>query len=142
MAESKEKNSTTNGNENNSNKQPKHIEFLQGSAHTVQGEHVTVNQGGVQYVTGNTVEIDQGGAIAIKADSTSMKQSSAFLVQSSQTTIDSGGCGVLISDQTTVKNAKIFFEMDNALSEDYEIIHGYNQYFRHVRFGVNWSFWD
>jgi hypothetical protein len=42
----------------------------------------------------------------------------------------------------TIKDAKIFFEMDNVLSADYEIIHGYYQIFRHLRFGVNWMFWD
>jgi hypothetical protein len=42
----------------------------------------------------------------------------------------------------TVMDAKIFFEMDNVLSEDYEIIHGYMQRYRHLRFGVNWILWD
>jgi hypothetical protein len=42
----------------------------------------------------------------------------------------------------TVKDAQLFFEMDNALSAQYRIIHGYYESIRRVRFGVNWKFWN
>jgi hypothetical protein len=42
----------------------------------------------------------------------------------------------------TVKDAHLFFEMDNALSEDYAIVRGYYETIRRVRFGVNWKLWN
>lgn len=42
----------------------------------------------------------------------------------------------------TVKDIDFFFEMDNALSNDYAFISGYYEYIRRVRFGVNWKMWN
>jgi hypothetical protein len=42
----------------------------------------------------------------------------------------------------TVKSARIFFEMDNALEEYFEIISGYPDFYRRFRLGVNWTLWD
>jgi len=42
----------------------------------------------------------------------------------------------------TVQTARIFFEMDNALEESYEIVSGYPDFYRRFRLGVNWTLWD
>jgi len=42
----------------------------------------------------------------------------------------------------TVKDARIFFEMDNSLSEIYEIINYYQEFTQRWRFGVHWILWD
>jgi len=42
----------------------------------------------------------------------------------------------------TVKDAVLYFEMDNALSAEYSIVKGYNESIRRIRFGVNWRMWD
>ena len=42
----------------------------------------------------------------------------------------------------TIQEARIFFEMDNSLSENYLVIRGYNQLYIHWRFGINWILWD
>jgi hypothetical protein len=42
----------------------------------------------------------------------------------------------------TVKDAQIFVEMKNALSEQYQVIYGYYEYYWKFHFGVNWIFWD
>jgi len=42
----------------------------------------------------------------------------------------------------TVQTARIFFEMDNALSEEYQFVSGYKEFFRRFRLGVNWLLWD
>jgi hypothetical protein len=42
----------------------------------------------------------------------------------------------------TVKDAQIFLEMKNALSEQYQVIYGYYEYYWKFDFGVNWKFWD
>ena len=41
-----------------------------------------------------------------------------------------------------VKDAQIFFEMDNSIGSQYEVIHGYPELDRRWRFGINWIFWD
>jgi len=42
----------------------------------------------------------------------------------------------------TVQTARIFFEMDNALSEEYQFVSGYKEFFRRFRLGINWLLWD
>ena len=42
----------------------------------------------------------------------------------------------------TIQSAHIFFEMDNALEENYEIVAGYPDFYRRFRLGVNWTLWD
>jgi len=42
----------------------------------------------------------------------------------------------------TVQDARIFFEMDNSLSETYEIINRYQEFTQRWRFGVHWILWD
>jgi hypothetical protein len=42
----------------------------------------------------------------------------------------------------TIHSAHVFFEMDNALEETYEIISGYPDFYRRFRLGVNWILWD
>jgi outer membrane cobalamin receptor len=42
----------------------------------------------------------------------------------------------------TIHNAHLFIEMENAFSEDYEIVYGYFEFYRRLRFGVNWILWD
>ena len=42
----------------------------------------------------------------------------------------------------TVQDARIFFEMDNSLSEIYEIINQYQEFTQRWRFGVHWILWD
>ena len=41
-----------------------------------------------------------------------------------------------------VQDANIFFEMDNVLSADYEVIGGYWEFYRRFRFGINWVLLD
>jgi hypothetical protein len=42
----------------------------------------------------------------------------------------------------TIQSARVFFEMDNALEEYYEIVSGYPDFYRRFRLGVNWTLWD
>jgi len=42
----------------------------------------------------------------------------------------------------TVQDARIFFEMDNSLSEVYEVIDQYQEFTQRWRFGVHWILWD
>jgi len=42
----------------------------------------------------------------------------------------------------TIQTAQVFFEMDNALEENYEIVSGYPDFYRRFRLGVNWTLWD
>jgi len=42
----------------------------------------------------------------------------------------------------TVSAAQIFFEMNNALSQQYEVINGYTEFYYRFRFGINWELWD
>ena len=42
----------------------------------------------------------------------------------------------------TVQDARIFFEMDNSLSETYEVIDSYEEFTQRWRFGVHWILWD
>lgn len=42
----------------------------------------------------------------------------------------------------TIQTIQIFFEMDNTLSTDYQIVFGYINYLRFLRFGINWILWD
>jgi hypothetical protein len=42
----------------------------------------------------------------------------------------------------TVKGVEIFAEADNSLSNEYEVINGYREFFIRFRFGVNWILWD
>jgi len=42
----------------------------------------------------------------------------------------------------TIKEARIFFEMDNALSENYTVVKGYNELYIRWRFGINWILWN
>jgi len=42
----------------------------------------------------------------------------------------------------TIQSARIFFEMDNALEQYYEIVSGYPDFYRRFRLGVNWTLWD
>jgi len=42
----------------------------------------------------------------------------------------------------TIQTAQIFIEMENALSTDYQIVFGYLNYLRLLRFGINWVLWD
>ena len=42
----------------------------------------------------------------------------------------------------TVKDAQLYVAMDNPLSTEYEIISGYPEFYRRVRFGFNWVFLD
>lgn len=42
----------------------------------------------------------------------------------------------------TVKSAQLYMAMDNPMSYDYQYINGYNEYYRRVRFGVNWVLMD
>jgi hypothetical protein len=42
----------------------------------------------------------------------------------------------------TVQDARIFFEMDNSLSEVYEVINNYQEVTQRWRFGVHWILWD
>jgi hypothetical protein len=60
--------------------------------------------------------------------------------------IESGNTGAFYTLSwkvvATVKAARIFFEMDNPLSEDYYFVEGYPEQFIRWRFGVNWILWD
>ncbi|WP_457565363.1 hypothetical protein [Caldithrix abyssi] len=42
----------------------------------------------------------------------------------------------------TIKDAIFFMEMDNALGEQYQIIRGYPELYRRVRFGLSWVLWN
>jgi hypothetical protein len=42
----------------------------------------------------------------------------------------------------TIQSIQLFLEMDNALSQDYQIVFGYINYVRLLRFGLNWVLWD
>lgn len=42
----------------------------------------------------------------------------------------------------TVQDARIFFEMDNSLSEEYEVINHFAEFTQRWRFGVHWILWD
>jgi len=42
----------------------------------------------------------------------------------------------------TIQTAQVFLEMENALSKDYQIVFGYLNYLRILRFGLNWVLWD
>ena len=42
----------------------------------------------------------------------------------------------------TIQEARIFFEMDNALSTDYQVIRGYYENYIRWRFGIDWILWD
>ncbi len=42
----------------------------------------------------------------------------------------------------TIQTIQIFLEMDNTLSKDYQIVFGYFNYLRMLRFGINWILWD
>jgi hypothetical protein len=42
----------------------------------------------------------------------------------------------------TVKSAQLYMAMDNPMSYKYQYINGYNEYYRRVRFGVNWVLMD
>ena len=42
----------------------------------------------------------------------------------------------------TVKDAQLYMAMDNPMGDSFEIIHGYPEQFRRVRFGVNWVLWN
>jgi hypothetical protein len=42
----------------------------------------------------------------------------------------------------TISSAQVFFEMDNALEETYEIVSGYPDFYRRSRLGINWTLWD
>ena len=38
----------------------------------------------------------------------------------------------------TIKSAQLFIAMDNPLAWEYSIIKGYSEYYRRIRFGLNW----
>ncbi len=42
----------------------------------------------------------------------------------------------------TIKDARLFMEMDNPLGLRYQIIKGYPEVYRRVRFGVSWVLWN
>jgi len=42
----------------------------------------------------------------------------------------------------TVQDARIFFEMENSLSEIYEVVNHYQEFTQRWRFGVHWILWD
>jgi outer membrane cobalamin receptor len=42
----------------------------------------------------------------------------------------------------TLSGAQVFFEMDNALSRQYEVVNGYPEFYYRFRFGINWELWD
>ena len=42
----------------------------------------------------------------------------------------------------TVKDARLFMEMDNPFAQQYEIIRGYPELYRRLRFGVSWVLWN
>ncbi len=42
----------------------------------------------------------------------------------------------------TIKSAQLYLEVDNPLSDEYSIIKGYSEYYRRVRFGINWVLWN
>ncbi len=42
----------------------------------------------------------------------------------------------------TVKDAQLYMAMDNPMGGQFEIINGYPERFRRVRFGVNWVLWN
>ena len=42
----------------------------------------------------------------------------------------------------TVKSAQLYMAMDNPMSYDYQYINGYYEFYRRVRFGVNWVLID
>jgi hypothetical protein len=42
----------------------------------------------------------------------------------------------------TVKDAQLYMAMDNPMGRQFEIISGYPEHFRRVRFGVNWILWN
>ena len=42
----------------------------------------------------------------------------------------------------TVQTARIFFEMDNPFSDEYERVNGYPEQYIRWRFGVNWVLWE
>lgn len=42
----------------------------------------------------------------------------------------------------TVKSAQLYMAMDNPISYDYQYINGYSEFYRRVRFGVNWVLMD
>ncbi len=42
----------------------------------------------------------------------------------------------------TVKGVEIFAEAENSLSNEYEVINTYREFFIRFRFGVNWILWD
>jgi len=42
----------------------------------------------------------------------------------------------------TVKSAQLYVAMDNPLSTEYAFIEGYPEFYRRVRFGVNWVLWE
>jgi hypothetical protein len=42
----------------------------------------------------------------------------------------------------TVKDAQLFIEMDNPLSNEYRYISGYYELYRRIRVGLNWVLWD
>ncbi len=42
----------------------------------------------------------------------------------------------------TVSDAQLYFSMDNPFSTQYSVIDGYYEFYRRVRFGVNWVMWD
>ncbi len=42
----------------------------------------------------------------------------------------------------TVKDAQLYMAMDNPTGNSFEIISGYPEFYRRVRFGVNWVLWN
>ncbi len=42
----------------------------------------------------------------------------------------------------TVRDAQLYVAMDNPLGTEYQIISGYPELYRRVRFGFNWDLWD
>ncbi len=42
----------------------------------------------------------------------------------------------------TIKDAIFFMEMDNALGQQYQIIEGFPELYRRVRFGLSWVLWN
>jgi hypothetical protein len=42
----------------------------------------------------------------------------------------------------TIQEARIFFEMDNALGASYQVVRGYYENYIRWRFGVDWVLWD
>lgn len=42
----------------------------------------------------------------------------------------------------TVRDAQIYMAMDNPLNTEYQIISGYPELYRRVRFGFNWELWN